>query len=76
MIKTERAGSSNNATRYFMRIAGTLMLLVALAACNGGKGGAQDRPQDVNRSLRSPAAYDPAVRELEPDPVVPKKQQQ
>ena len=57
-----------------MRNIGTLLLLAALAACNGK--GIQDVPQDINVSPRSQEAYDPVYRDLENDPVNQRKQQQ
>ena len=57
-----------------VRVSGALVLLTALAACNGK--GIQDAPQDINVSPRSQEAYDPVYRELENDPVQSKKQQQ
>jgi hypothetical protein len=53
---------------------GALLLLAALAACNGK--GIQDAPEDINVSPRSQEAYDPVYRDLENDPADPKKQQQ
>ena len=57
-----------------MRSIGALLVLAALAACNGK--GIQDVPQDINVSPRSQEAYDPVYRDLQNDPVDPKKQQQ
>ena len=56
------------------RMVGTIILLAALAACNGK--GIQDAPQDINVSPHSQGAYDPVYRELENDPVGSKKGQQ
>jgi hypothetical protein len=57
-----------------VRITGALLALAALAACGGQ--GIRDEPQDINVSPRSQEAYDPVYRDLENDPVDPKKQQQ
>ena len=57
-----------------MRRIAALLLLSALAACNGK--GIQDAPEDINVSPRSQEAYDPVYRDLENDPADGKKQQQ
>ncbi len=57
-----------------VRSIGALLLLAALAACNGE--GIQRAPQDINVSPRSQEAYDPVYRDLQNDPVDPKKRQQ